>query len=47
MNVEQLAQAVGMLEAKDALPCKLSLDDWKALAPYLSGAGDSTGHRGL
>lgn len=36
MNVEQLAQAVGMLEAKDALPCKLSLDDWKALAPYLS-----------
>lgn len=36
MNVQQLVQAVDALDAKDALPCKLSPDEWKALAPYLS-----------
>jgi CRP/FNR family cyclic AMP-dependent transcriptional regulator len=36
MNVQQLVDAIGALEARDALPCKLTLDEWKALAPYLS-----------
>ena len=36
MNVQQLAQAIGDLEAKDALPCKLTTEEWKAIAPYLS-----------
>ena len=36
MKVEQLMAAVGALEAKDALPCKLTHEEWKALAPYLS-----------
>jgi CRP/FNR family cyclic AMP-dependent transcriptional regulator len=36
MNVQHLIDAIGALEAKDALPCKLTLDEWKALAPYLS-----------
>jgi CRP/FNR family cyclic AMP-dependent transcriptional regulator len=36
MNVQQLMEAVGRLEARDALQCRLSLDEWKALAPYLS-----------
>ena len=36
MNVEQLVAAIGALDAKDALQCKLSVDEWKALAPYLS-----------
>ena len=36
MNVEQLAAAIGALDAKDALPCKLTADDWKLIAPYLS-----------
>ncbi len=36
MNVQQLAAAIGALEAKDALPCKLSAEEWKTLAPYLS-----------
>ena len=36
MNVQQLMEAVGRLESRDALQCKLSLDEWKALAPYLS-----------
>lgn len=45
MNVQQLMDAVAALQAHDALPCKLSLDEWKKLAPYLSirflKAGDS------
>lgn len=36
MNVQQLMDAVAALDAHDALPCKLSLDEWKKLAPYLS-----------
>ncbi|HVZ46939.1 MAG TPA: cyclic nucleotide-binding domain-containing protein [Ramlibacter sp.] len=36
MNVQQLMDAVEQLNARDALQCKLSLDEWKALAPYLS-----------
>lgn len=36
MRVEQLAEAIARLDAKDALPCRLSLQEWKALAPYLS-----------
>ena len=36
MNVEQLVNAIGALEATDALQCKLTLDEWKTLAPYLS-----------
>jgi CRP-like cAMP-binding protein len=36
MNVQQLMEAVLALDAHDALPCKLSLDEWKKLAPYLS-----------
>lgn len=36
MNVQQLAEAIEALEAHDALPCKLSPDDWRKLAPYLS-----------
>ena len=36
MRVEQLVEAISRLDAKDALPCKLSMQDWKALAPYLS-----------
>jgi len=36
MKVEQLVQAIGALDATDALQCKLSLEDWKSLAPYLS-----------
>jgi CRP/FNR family transcriptional regulator, cyclic AMP receptor protein len=36
MNVEQLVAAVGALDATDALPCKLTLQEWKTLAPYLS-----------
>jgi CRP-like cAMP-binding protein len=36
MRVEQLVEAVEKLDAKDALPCKLTLQDWKTLAPYLS-----------
>jgi CRP-like cAMP-binding protein len=36
MRVEQLAEAVARLKAKDALACKLTLQDWKLLAPYLS-----------
>ncbi len=50
MNVEQLAQAVGDLQAKDALPCRLSAEEWKALAPYLSmrflRVGDPLMHEG-
>lgn len=36
MNVQQLAQAIGALDAQDALPCKLTPDEWKAIAPFLS-----------
>ena len=36
MNVEQLVSAIGALDATDALQCKLTLDEWKSLAPYLS-----------
>ena len=36
MNVEQLVSAIGALDAKDALQCKLTLQEWKSLAPYLS-----------
>jgi CRP/FNR family cyclic AMP-dependent transcriptional regulator len=36
VNVQQLMDAVGQLDAHDALPVKLTLDEWKALAPYLS-----------
>ena len=45
MNVQQLVEAIGALDATDALQCKLTLDEWKSLAPYLSikflQAGDS------
>jgi len=36
MNVQQLADAVGKLDAADALPCKLSAAEWKLVAPFLS-----------
>jgi CRP-like cAMP-binding protein len=36
MKVEQLVEAIAQLEAKDALPCKLTVAEWKELAPYLS-----------
>jgi CRP/FNR family transcriptional regulator, cyclic AMP receptor protein len=36
MNVEQLVTAIGALDATDALQCKLTLREWKLLAPYLS-----------
>lgn len=36
MNVNQLVEAISALDAKDALPCKLTIDEWKSLAPYLS-----------
>ena len=36
MKVEQLVAAIGALDAADALQCKLTLDEWKCLAPYLS-----------
>ena len=50
MNVEQLVQAIGALDSSDALQCKLTLQDWKSLAPYLSirflKAGDPLMHEG-
>ena len=50
MRVEQLAEAIARLDAKDALPSVLSVQDWKALAPYLSvrflRAGDPLMHEG-
>jgi CRP/FNR family cyclic AMP-dependent transcriptional regulator len=50
MNVQQLAQAIGALEAHDALQCKLTPEEWKALAPYLSvrylRAGEPLMHEG-
>lgn len=36
MNVRQLVDAIAALDAKDALQCRLGLDGWKLLAPYLS-----------
>src|SRR5689334_13073780 len=36
MNVEQLVSAIGALDARDALQCKLTVQEWKSLAPYLS-----------
>jgi len=36
MNVEQLVTAIGALDATDALQCKLTLQEWKLLGPYLS-----------
>lgn len=36
MKVEQLVEAISNLDARDALQCKLSLEEWKKLAPYLS-----------
>jgi CRP/FNR family cyclic AMP-dependent transcriptional regulator len=36
LNVQQLMDAVAELQAHDALPCKLTLDEWKKLAPYLA-----------
>lgn len=50
MNVQQLMDAVSQLDARDALQCKLTLQDWKALAPYLSmrflRAGEPLMHEG-
>jgi CRP/FNR family cyclic AMP-dependent transcriptional regulator len=50
MNVQQLMDAVGQLDSHDALQCKLTLDEWKALAPYLSvrflRAGEALMHEG-
>lgn len=36
MNVQQLVDAIASLDAPDALPSTLSVDDWKLLTPYLS-----------
>jgi len=36
MNVQQLMDAIGALDTHDALPSRLTIDDWKKLAPYLS-----------
>ncbi len=36
MKVDQLVAAIGALEATDALHSRLTLDDWKLLAPYLA-----------
>ena len=50
MNVEQLVQAIASLDASDALQCKLTLQEWKSLAPYLSvrflKVGDPLMHEG-
>ncbi len=36
MNVQQLVDAIGALDATDALQCRLTVDEWKTLAPYLA-----------
>lgn len=36
MNVKQLMEAVAALEAHDALPCRLTLEEWRQIAPYLA-----------
>lgn len=50
MKVEQLVEAISTLDAHDALQCKLTLEEWKKLAPYLSvrflKAGDALMHEG-
>jgi CRP/FNR family transcriptional regulator, cyclic AMP receptor protein len=50
MNVEQLVQAIASLDSSDALQCKLTLQEWKSLAPYLSvrflKIGDPLMHEG-
>jgi len=50
MNVQQLVDAIGALDAKDALQCKLTVAEWKTLAPYLSvrflKVGDPLMHQG-
>lgn len=36
MNVQLLMDSIAGVDAADALPCKLTLEDWNLLAPYLS-----------
>ena len=36
MNVQQLVSAIGQLGTQDALQCRLSLEEWRQLAPYLA-----------
>jgi CRP/FNR family transcriptional regulator, cyclic AMP receptor protein len=36
MNVQQLVDAIGALDATDALQCRLGFEGWKLLAPFLS-----------
>jgi CRP/FNR family cyclic AMP-dependent transcriptional regulator len=36
VNVQQLVDAIAALDARDALQCKLTLPEWRQLAPYLS-----------
>ena len=36
MNIAQLMSAIEALDAHDALQCKLTLEEWKKAAPYLS-----------
>ena len=50
MNVQQLVDAIAALESSDALQCKLTVPEWKSLAPYLSikflQAGEPLMHEG-
>ncbi|MBX3585420.1 MAG: cyclic nucleotide-binding domain-containing protein [Ramlibacter sp.] len=50
MNIQQLVDAIATLDANDALTCKLTLEEWKKLAPYLSirflKPGDALMHEG-
>lgn len=50
MNVEQLVKAIAALDSADALPCKLTLQEWKSVVPFLSirflKAGDPLMHEG-
>ena len=50
MNVQQLVDAVTGLQAHDALQCRLTAEEWKVLAPYLSmhflRAGEPIVHEG-
>ncbi|MCJ0765674.1 Crp/Fnr family transcriptional regulator [Variovorax terrae] len=36
MNVQQLVSAIAALDAHDALQCRLTLEEWQKIAPYLS-----------
>lgn len=36
MNVKQLVDAIAALDSTDALQCRLTVEEWKKLAPYLS-----------